>query len=99
MKATSLFDDKNYNEASKRPRGICTSKDASASLPYICTIRPQLGHLDKAIGFLQRSLKKDPDDPNKLYHLSLLYVEKGETAKAEDLIEKGLDQDSKMTNC
>ncbi|WP_431818782.1 hypothetical protein [Bacillus pumilus] len=25
----------------------------------------------------------------------MLYVEKGETAKAEDLIEKGLDQDPK----
>nr|WGD96681.1 tetratricopeptide repeat protein [Bacillus safensis] len=42
---------------------------------------------------MQKSLEKDPDDPNKLYHLSLLFVEKGETAKAEDLLKKALKQD------
>ncbi|BBP90719.1 hypothetical protein BsIDN1_43370 [Bacillus safensis] len=69
-------------------------KDASAEALHIYALsEAQQGRLDKAIQFLQKSLEKDPDDPNKLYHLSLLYVEKGETAKAEDLLAKALKQD------
>ncbi|WP_249705065.1 rhomboid family protein [Bacillus zhangzhouensis] len=92
--AASLFDDKNYSEASKRLEEYVYQKNASAEALHIYALsEAQLGHLDKAVQFLQKSLEKDPNEPNKLYHLSLLYVEKGETAKAESLIEKALKQD------
>lgn len=57
--AASLFDDKNYNEASKRLEEYVHQKDASAEALHIYALsEAQLGHLDKAIGFLQKSLKK-----------------------------------------
>lgn len=92
--AASLFDEKKYSEASERLEEYVHDKDASAEALHIYALsEAQQGQLDKAIQFLQKSLEKDPDDPNKLYHLSLLYVEKGETAKAEDLLAKALKQD------
>lgn len=55
--AASLFDDKNYNEASKRLEEYVHQKDASAEALHIYALsEAQLGHLDKAIGFLQKSL-------------------------------------------
>ncbi len=92
--AASLFDEKNYSEASQRLEEYVKQKDASAEALHIYALsEAQLGHLDKAIEYLQKSLEKDPNEPNKLYHLSLLYVEKGETAEADDFIEKALKQD------
>ena len=92
--AARLFDEKNYSEASQRLEEYVHQKDASAEALHLYALsEAQLGHLDKAIQFLQKSLEKDPNDLNKLYHLSLLYVEKGETAKADALIEKGLNED------
>ena len=97
--AASLFDDKNYSEANKRLEEYVYQKNASAeALSYICTLKHRWVTFDKVVQFLQKSLEKDPNEPNKLYHLSLLYVEKGETAKAESLIEKALKQDPEMIN-
>lgn len=92
--AASLFDEKKYSEASERLEEYVHEKDASAEALHIYALsEAQQGRLDKAIQFLQKSLEKDPDEPNKLYHLSLLFVEKGETAKADDLLAKALKQD------
>ncbi|MCM2988873.1 rhomboid family intramembrane serine protease [Bacillus safensis] len=92
--AASLFDEKKYSEASERLEEYVHEKDASAEALHIYALsEAQQGRLDKAIQFLQKSLEKDPDEPNKLYHLSLLFVEKGDKAKAEELLEKALKQD------
>ncbi|MEH7651070.1 rhomboid family intramembrane serine protease [Bacillus safensis] len=92
--AASLFDEKKYSEASERLEEYVHEKDASAEVLHIYALsEAQQGRLDKAIQFLQKSLEKDPDEPNKLYHLSLLFVEKGDKAKAEELLEKALKQD------
>ncbi|PCK20834.1 rhomboid family intramembrane serine protease [Bacillus pumilus] len=92
--AASLFDEKKYSEASKRLEEYVQQKDASAEALHIYALsEAQLGHLDKAIQLMQKSLEKDPNEPNKLYHLSLLYAEKGDTAKAEERIEEALKQD------
>ncbi|OLP65588.1 Rhomboid protease GluP [Bacillus pumilus] len=92
--AASLFDEKKYSEASKRLEKFANQEDASAEALHIYALsEAQLGHLDRAIQFLQKSIGKDPDEPNKRYHLSLLYVEKGDTVKAEDQLQKALKQD------
>ncbi|WP_353855239.1 rhomboid family intramembrane serine protease [Bacillus sp. Bos-x628] len=92
--AASLFDQKNYREASKRLSQYVDQKNASAEALHLYALsEAQLGHLERAIHYLEKSLKKDPNEPNKLYHLSLLYAEAGDARNAEDQIEEALKQD------
>ncbi|MFS0655315.1 rhomboid family intramembrane serine protease [Bacillus sp. 179-C3.3 HS] len=92
--AARLFDERKFIESSKQLEDFVDKEEVSAEALHIYALsEAQLGHIENAIQSLKRSLLKDPNDPNKLYHMSALYVEQGDPENADIQIQKALKQD------
>ena len=70
------------------PNRKCRTTPRSTTRSAGCTTRRIWPTL--AVGPLEESLKKMPDNPDVLYHLGLTYAKLGDNAKARDALERAL---------
>jgi tetratricopeptide (TPR) repeat protein len=98
---TTYFRAKDYDNAQKwLKQAVGNAKTAAEADFYLGRIARQQGHLDEAVGDLERSLALRRDQPDVLAELGQIYAGQGDYARAASALDRAvkLDPDNYAAN-